>query len=149
MWGLHTWFRQHAHLTTALTPRQAVFINITSLMTSPYLLLVTGSLRSNLSRAKCTAQVGMSYRLRSVFKLMGCWLTTEAIKYLYSCLVWASGGILQSKSREWKKNQNGRVLSFSCTCWLIFSFLLVFHTSRPVFLHGICASKLRRTRCPQ
>ena len=32
-------------------------------MTSAYLLLVTGSLRSNLSRAKCTAQVGMSYRL--------------------------------------------------------------------------------------
>ena len=35
------------------------------LMTSPYLLLVTGSLRSNLSRAKCTVQVGMSYRLYS------------------------------------------------------------------------------------
>ena len=33
------------------------------LMTSPYLLLVTVSLRSNLSRAKCTVQVGMSYRL--------------------------------------------------------------------------------------
>ena len=64
MWGLHSWFRQHAHLTTALTPRQSVFINITSLMTSPYLLLVTGSLRSNQSRAKCTAQVGMSYRLQ-------------------------------------------------------------------------------------
>ena len=32
-------------------------------MTSPYLLLVTGSLRSNRSRAKCMAQVGMSYRL--------------------------------------------------------------------------------------
>ena len=45
------------------TDTQAVFINTTSLMTSPYLLLVTGSLRSNLSRAKCTAQVGMSYRL--------------------------------------------------------------------------------------
>ena len=36
-------------------------------MTSPYLLLVTGSLRSNRSRAKCTAQVGMSYRLIASF----------------------------------------------------------------------------------
>ena len=35
-------------------------------MTSAYLLLVTGSLRSNLSRAKCTAQVGMSYRLMTL-----------------------------------------------------------------------------------
>ena len=32
-------------------------------MTFPYLLLVTWSLRSNPSRVKCTAQVGMSYRL--------------------------------------------------------------------------------------
>ena len=38
-----------------------------SLMTYPYLLLVTGSLRSNLSRAKCTAQVGMSYRLNQKY----------------------------------------------------------------------------------
>ena len=32
-----------------------------NLMISPYLLLVTGNLWSNPSRAKCTALVGMSY----------------------------------------------------------------------------------------
>ena len=39
-------------------------------MTSPYLLPVTGSLRSNQSRAKCTAQVGMSYRLALIIYIV-------------------------------------------------------------------------------
>ena len=38
-------------------------------MTFPYLLLVTWSLRSNPSRVKCTAQVGMSYRLPAQMRL--------------------------------------------------------------------------------
>ena len=92
MWGLHSWFRQHAHLTTALTPRQSVFINITSLMTSPYLLLVTGSLRSNRSRAKCTAQVGMSYRL--------CSYNAPIIQHLYTNLHWGSEPELRSSVRN-------------------------------------------------
>ena len=89
MRGLHFWFRQHAQLTTALTPRQSVFINTTSLMTSPYLLLVTGSLRSNLSRAKCTAQVGMSYRLmRVMFVFTQPWMdpTRQMMSFKHS--VW-------------------------------------------------------------
>ena len=48
-----------------------------SLMTSPYLLLVTGSLRSNLSRAFCTAQVGMSYRLIRGCKICQVWAKTR------------------------------------------------------------------------
>ena len=39
-----------------------------NLMISPYLLLVTGNLWSNPSRAKCTALVGISYRLNSIYQ---------------------------------------------------------------------------------
>ena len=49
------------------TQAVSVYKHYNTSMTSPYLLLVTGSLRSNRSRAKCTAKVGMSYRLYNSF----------------------------------------------------------------------------------
>ena len=39
-----------------------------NLMISPYFILVTENLWSNPSRAKCTALVGMSYRLNSIYQ---------------------------------------------------------------------------------